>query len=164
MTDNNATISAIEAILKLNLSSTKKVEMIQDIIGERNQEALPQNYRTKLCRYFAAGHCEKGDKCTYIHPPTKIKRRQNYQTTETDPESWSKLQLIDGVVKRDDGLWITGLTDRKFPKEMRLLSFMTQEKRIMRSKKGFVDEKKLLEQCQTMLGTQTVTVTNAEAL
>jgi hypothetical protein len=27
----------------------------------------PHNYRTKPCRYFQAGMCKNGDRCTFLH-------------------------------------------------------------------------------------------------
>lgn len=146
-------VKAVEAVLKLDLTDEKKLDMIKNIcVG--GQTVFPQNYRTKNCRYWQQGKCDKGKDCPYIHNPNMANRRRtfNWTTKETDPVSWKNLTLPESVVCKDDGLWITGLTDRKFPEEMRLCMFLKQSRRIQRSKKGYQKEKMMLEECEKIFG------------
>lgn len=39
----------------------------QQTFGQQGQAAQPPNYRTKVCRFFQAGKCDKGDACSYLH-------------------------------------------------------------------------------------------------
>ena len=49
----------------------------------RDDQTRPPNYRTKPCRYFQAGNCKNGDRCTFLHtmegnPDVPINQQQRF--------------------------------------------------------------------------------------
>jgi len=44
---------------------------------------LQSFYKTKICPFLLAGHCSKGEKCSYAHSQTELKDLPNLKKTKT---------------------------------------------------------------------------------
>lgn len=166
MSDEN-TISAIQAVLALNLEPSKKIEMIKSICLPSNHIIVPKNYRTKICSFYKKGNCDKGDNCEFSHMDKIQKKRKPFkETEEDDPPEFINLEInpdIDFIVRRNGYLWVIGLKNKQFPSEIRLVSFMKLAKKFS-SRKGNTREKKFLEICFDLVNPKTVEIVDQNVI